>query len=72
MSMKTPNFAAQVSGQVRASSPINSGFSNMYAGGTGVIVSSTGTRHLSPAPFNSIVHRHGSMPNVSLLSKHFI
>ena len=65
MNMKSSNFAPQVSGQVRASSPSNSGFPNIYAGGTGVIVTSTGTRHLSPAPFNSIVHRHGSMPNVS-------
>ena len=65
MNMKNPNFAAQMSGQVRATSPGNSGFPNLYAGGSGVIVSSTGTRHLSPVPFNSVVNRHGSMPNVS-------
>ena len=65
MNVKSPNFAAQVPGQVRATSPANSGFPNIYAGASGGLVTSTGTRHLSASPFNSIVHRHGSMPNVS-------
>ena len=71
MNMKSQSFAAQVSGQVRASSPGNSGFPNIYAGTNGGLVTSTGTRHLSAAPFNSIVHRHGSMPNVRFISKYF-
>ena len=63
MQIKGTSYAAQAPVQVRAPSPVNSGFQNIYAGGQ---VTSTGIRnHLSAAPFNSIVHRHGSMPNVS-------
>ena len=61
--IKGTSYAAQAPVQVRAPSPVNSGFQNIYAGGQ---VTSTGIRnHLSAAPFNSIAHRHGSMPNVS-------
>ena len=64
--IKGTSYAAQAPVQVRAPSPVNSGFQNIYAGGQ---VTSTGIRnHLSAAPFNSIVHRHGSMPNVRKIS----
>ena len=65
--MKSPNFSAQIPGQIRATSPANSGFPNIYAGASGGIVTATGTRHLSAAPLNSSVYRHGSMPNVSYI-----
>ena len=63
--MKSPNFSAQIPGQIRATSPANSGFPNIYAGASGGIVTPTGTRHLTATPLNSSVYRHGSMPNVS-------